>query len=452
VLRRLATSCPLAALALAALATTAAARTRPHYGGVLHVETAGDPWQRPSGLARRLVFDGLTSLDPDGTVRPALAIDWESNDANHRWQFHLRPGVHFHDGSPLTSVAVIASLNASCPANCPWTAIRAAGTSVVFSADSPMPNLPALLAADEFLVSLTIAPDGKTPNGAIGTGPFEVNGFNNGVLSLVANETCWQGRPFLDGIDIRPHRSIADQRLDLTLGHADVIEVPAEELRQARQLHLLVIASRPIQLLALQVADSGPLANSNLRAAIAQSIDRGALANVIYQKEGQVSASLLPQALSGYAFLFPSDRDLAKAQQLRGGVTVPPLWLRIEGDSAMQLAGQRIALNLREAGFNAQLNGSPSQPVNLTLVIVPLQAADPAAMLERILRIEDQPAAIDPDPGAQYSAERDFLDRRTLVPLLHLPRAYAISPRVRELELRSDGSPDLAGASLEAAP
>lgn len=451
-LRRLATSCLMAALTLTGFTTTAAARTRPHYGGVLRVETAGDPWQRPSGLARRLVFDGLTSLDPDGTVLPALATDWESENANHRWQFHLRPGVRFHDGTPLTAIAVIASLNASCPANCPWTAIRAAGSSVVFTADSPMPNLPALLAADEFLVSLTIASDGKTPTGAIGTGPFQVNGFNNGVLALIANDTCWQGRPFLDSIEIRPHRSISDQRLDLTLGHADVIEVPAEELRLARQQHLLLIASQPIQLLALEIADSGPLANPNLRAAIAQSIDRGALANVIYQKEGQVSASLLPQALSGYAFLFPSERDLAKAQQLRGGVTVPLLSLRIEGDSAMQLAGQRIALNLREAGFNTQVNAPAAQSLNLVMRIIPLQAAVPAAMVEQILRIENQPTAVEADPLAEYDAEREFLDRKTLVPLLHLPRAYAFSSRVRDLELRSDGSPDLAGASLEAAP
>ena len=451
-LRRPATSCLLATLAFAALAPTAQARTRPHYGGVLRVEIAGDPWQRPNGLARRLVFDGLTSLDPDGSVRPALATDWESENASRRWQFHLRPGVHFHDGSPLTSIAVIASLNASCPANCLWTAIRASGSSVVFTADSPMPNLPALLAADEFLVSLTISSDGKTPNGATGTGPFQVNGFNNGVLSLVANDTCWQGRPFVDSIELRPHRSISDQRLDLTLGHADVIEVPAEDLRQARQQHLLVVASQPIELLALQVADSGPLANSNLRAAIAQSIDRGALANVIYQKEGQVSASLLPQSLSGYAFLFPSDRDLGKAQQLRGGVTVPPLSLRIEGDSAMQLAGQRIALNLSEAGFNAQINSPNGQRPDLALRLIPFQAADPAAMLEQILSIENQPAAIDVDPVAEYNAERQFLDHKTLIPLLHLPRAYALSPRVRDLGLGSDGSPDLAGASLEAAP
>ena len=40
----------------------AGARTRPHYGGTLRVEIEGDPWERPDGIARRLVYDGLTSL------------------------------------------------------------------------------------------------------------------------------------------------------------------------------------------------------------------------------------------------------------------------------------------------------------------------------------------------------------------------------------------------------
>ena len=47
-----------------------------------------------------------------------------------------------------------------------------------------MPNLPALLAGGDFLIALTITADGKTPNGAIGTGPFQLTGFNNGVLTL----------------------------------------------------------------------------------------------------------------------------------------------------------------------------------------------------------------------------------------------------------------------------
>ena len=69
---------------VAALALSASARTRPHYGGTLRVEVEGDPWQRPGGMARRLVMDGLTTLDPDGAVQPALAIRWASENDDHR--------------------------------------------------------------------------------------------------------------------------------------------------------------------------------------------------------------------------------------------------------------------------------------------------------------------------------------------------------------------------------
>ena len=81
----------------------------------------------------------------------------------------------------------------------------------------------------QFLIALTATADGKTPVGAIGTGPFQVTGFNNGVLALTANENCWQGRPFVDAIEIRVHRPVRDQWLDLSVGRADVVEVPAEQ-------------------------------------------------------------------------------------------------------------------------------------------------------------------------------------------------------------------------------
>ena len=83
---------------LVSLCICAWARTRPHYGGSLHVEVAGDPWAGPEGLARRLVLDGLTALDANGIVSSALAVDWQSDSNDHRWQFRLRQGVHFHDG------------------------------------------------------------------------------------------------------------------------------------------------------------------------------------------------------------------------------------------------------------------------------------------------------------------------------------------------------------------
>ena len=457
VFRQVAISCLLVVLAL-----PAAARTRPRYGGTLRVEVEGDPWTRsgvqPGSLARRLVFDSLTRMDADGAPEPALAVRWASENNDHRWQFWLRPGVHFQDGSALTSAAVEASLTGSCGANCPWTAVHAVGSTVVFTGDAPMPNLPELLASDDF--SITLA--GQANSSAtmamgpligpfIGTGAFQVEGFTNGVLTLTANETSWEGRPFLDKIEIEGHRSIRDQWLDLSVGRADVVEVPAEELRHAQQEHLTVIQSPPIELLALAVADAGALSNPNLRAAIALAVDRNSLSNVIFQKQGEITASLLPSALTGYSFLFPTERDLNKARELRGGLTPPALTLGAENSAAMQLVAQRIALNLRETGFNVQVAGNGGQQhTDLFLLRLPLASNEPQAALESLLReVGVATPVLEQTPAALFKTEYEFLETHTLIPLLYLPRAYAVGSRVRDLRLSADGVPLLAAASLE---
>lgn len=434
---------------LASVAICAWGRTRPHYGGTLHVEIAGDPWQGSDDLARRLVFDGLTALDANGAVRPALAASWQSDDNDHRWEFRLRAGVHFHDGSPLTAAAAVLSLNLSCTTSCPWSAVRAVGSSLIFTSDSPLPNLPALLAGDPFLIALTRNADGQTLTQPTGTGPFQVSSSAGNTITLAANENCWHGRPFLDQVVLTAHRSVRDQWLDLSVGRADAVEVPAEQLRQAQQQRLTIAASAPVTLLALEVSDSGALANPALRASIAHALDRTALYNVIFQKQGAVTASLLPQSLSGYSFLFTTDRDLNKANELRGGLNPPSLALRADGDGAMQLTAQRLALNLREAGFNVQLAGN-AQRADLVLTELPIAGSDPAGVLATLLESAGQPPSVAAhDPEALYRAEHDFLELHTIVPLLDLPRAWAIGGRVHNFVLNADGTPDLASASVE---
>jgi peptide/nickel transport system substrate-binding protein len=468
VLRRAAISCLVVAVTM-----SAAARTRPHYGGALRVEIEGDAWQQnatgnatqPGALgspqARRLIFDGLTRVDADGTVRPALAVRWASENNDHRWQFWLRPGVHFQDSSPLTAATVVTSLNGSCGGACPWTAARPVGSTVVITSDSPMPNLPTLLAGDDFLIvhpASTGSDAASQPASSlgpfVGTGPFTASGFSNGVLTLAASDSCWEGRPFLDKIEIAGHKSIHDQWLDLSLGHADVVEVPAEQMREAHEKRLTVVASGPVSLLALAVADGGVLADPNLRAAIALAVDRNSLSNVIFQKQGEITASLLPSALTGYGFLFPSDRDVNKAHELRGGLTPPALTISTDDPgAAMQLATQRIALNLREAGFNVQVSGRTYRRADMVLLRLTLASNQPQAALESLLHsVGVASPVVENTPAGLYKVEREFLQTHTLIPLLYLPRAYAVNGRVRDFTLSADGTPLLASVSLQDVP
>lgn len=433
----------------------APARTRPHYGGTLRVETQADAWQKYASPARRLVFEGLTRVDPAGVVRPALAVSWKGDDGDHRWQFQLRPGVHFQDGSPLTSVAVAAALQESCLGNCPWTAIRTAGTQVIFNADSPVPNLPALLAGEAYLVQHPSA------NGGVdGTGPFQAGGFSNGVLTLKANVDHWAGRPFVDAIEVHSRRSLHDQWADFEAGRADVVEVPAESLRQAKQQHLTLLETRPIEMVALQIDAKGGLANVHLRRAIALAVDRNAIFNVIFQKKGEVTASLVPQWMTGYAFLFPVGRDLNKAHELRGGSSPPLLTLAVDGtDPALQLAAGRILLNLREAGFNVQnVSKGSRQQVDILLRKVPLEQGSASAVVDAMQRTFNDHDPVEapmhtgtPEDQSQaaYAFEQRILANAEILPLVYVPRGYAVGTRVRDLHLNVDGTVALADASLE---
>jgi len=171
-----------------------------------------------------------------------------------------------------------------------------------------MPELPAELARSMYLI--TRQREAAEPSG---TGPFRLISLANGVASLAANSDYWQGRPFVDTVQVEGKRSLRDQWLDLSVGRADIVEVPAELLHQAQQDRLMVLASRPTDLLVLSVSSKGALHDDQLRQAVALAVDRSALFNVIFQKEGEPAGSLLPADLTGYAFLFPTERDLTRA-------------------------------------------------------------------------------------------------------------------------------------------
>jgi peptide/nickel transport system substrate-binding protein len=401
--------------------------------------------QSPDSPAKKLLFDTLTQVDASGQLQPGLATSWESQNGGHRWQFKLRSGVKFHDASPLTAEAVAKSLANAC-GQCGWK-VRGVGDTVIVTSDVPLPGLPAVLARSRYAIYQTAADGSK-----IGTGPFKLNKVSNGIVFLAANEDYWQGRPFVNGVEVYGNRSLRQQWIEFSADKLDLVEIPPELLRDAQQDRIaMVVSRRPTDLVALTISEA-QIKDDHLRESLALALDRSPLYTVIFQKQGEITASLLPGPLSGYEFLFATAPDTTRSRELRGGQALPMLRLSVDpSDHGLQLTAERLALNLRDAGWNAKvvpLAGNANAELNLRRVH--LEAGEPASALREMMEtfgggvVEETT-----DSSALCRAERGFLQTHTVVPLLYLPRAYGVSARVHNLALGVDGSPLLAGASLE---
>lgn len=212
---------PFLFLALISFAFGAArAAERPRYGGTLRVETRVslpriDPARWPADPAVAslqekllgLVCDRLVRLDETGKPQPALAIDWQQSADHKSWIFQLRPGVKFHDGTPLNAAdiaAVLASVKPGWRITAPPAPSGAKElAAIVISPDSPLPDLPIELAAPQYSI---FRRDAQT--NFVGTGPFRIAGWQPGRrATFTANDQYWSGRPFLDAVEFAMGRA-----------------------------------------------------------------------------------------------------------------------------------------------------------------------------------------------------------------------------------------------------
>ena len=73
----------------------------------------------PDSFAQRgltmLMFDTLVATDESGRIQPSAGHVMAGTPGNQRWQFRIRRGVKFHDGTPLTAEIAAASLRAANP-------------------------------------------------------------------------------------------------------------------------------------------------------------------------------------------------------------------------------------------------------------------------------------------------------------------------------------------------
>ena len=194
------------------------------------------------------IFDTLVGVDADGRLIPGLAISWRPIDAN-TWEFKLRRGVRFHDGSPFTAEDVVFSLDR------PATLKNSPGpftgyTKQIVSKQIVDPYTVRLktarpygpLALDMstiFIVSKKAAEHASTDDfnsgrALIGTGPYRFVSFRRGDrIELRRNDDYWGGKSDWARVSFRIITSPAPRIAALLAGDVDAIEsVPTAD--QAR--------------------------------------------------------------------------------------------------------------------------------------------------------------------------------------------------------------------------
>ena len=437
---------------------SARAATRPHYGGTLRMDMRGmisgfdllAETKAEDSLLRETVQNAvcnrLVELGSNAEPRPSLAVSWRSERDGRSWHFTLRDGVMMQSGSPLALQTVITALTA---ANPDWH-IRSEGRDVLIQSDMPIADVLYRLA--ESRNSICLAGN----NGQwVGSGPFQISDYLPGQhIELRAFDDAWQGRPFLDRIRIEMGRTLADQAVELSLGKTDVIESDPTQPRVWNS------TTQPIELFAMLFTRNHPASfDPKLREAIARSIDRSSIFSVLLRRQGEQSAALLPEWVSGYAHLFNTAQDLAGAQQLRASATsATPLSLSYDGnDPRAKLIAERIAVNAREAGIAIQTRSeSPafrSFDADARLARIRIASPDRAAAMGELADVLDLPllrkaeSAMTAD--ALYNLESDALKDRSVIPLAYVPESFAMSPAVHDWKASAWGEIDLGNMWIE---
>ncbi len=333
----------------AAGATTAADAGTPQSGGDLVIARTADSTTMDKTAAFdneaiwvfQQMFETLYAVTPDGKdVQPWLAESYDLSADKLTYTFHLRSGVTFHNGAPMTADDVKFSIEDAAATKDGWGYIDVAikdvtapdPATVVITTKYPW----APLVADLALFSNAIVPKDyggvskeKFYENPVGTGPFKWDHWNKGAdLKLVKNPSYWQaGKPYLDSVT---WTNVADDNtriLQLKGDQAQINEFPpwssVEQLKGTEGVTMTLFPSTRTDYLLFNEKVK-PFDDPHVRRAISYAIDREALVKAILFGNGQAANSFMPPQVPYYDANSPGiqlDMDQAKAEMAQS--TVP---------------------------------------------------------------------------------------------------------------------------------
>jgi peptide/nickel transport system substrate-binding protein len=312
------------------------------------------PWlidDNPALFLLANVYDGLLRVTKDGaSVEPALATSWDTSADGLTWTFHLRPGVMFSDGTPLTSNDVKVSLDlARAGQRTVWKdnykAIKEIQTPDSATVDiiltephapllSELAMFPAwIMQADMATATEAAGYDDSLNWVSKGTGGYYTEGWQKGnPVVLKRNPYYWKNTPSVDEVDIEYVPDDNTRILKLQGGETDIIDfVPFSQIDALNVQPGVKAQLFPIQQTTMVILNvtKPPLGDLNVRQALNYATDKDAIIKSVFFGQAQPMNAPIPlgtyvdKESPGYPFDLDKAKALMAASSVPNGFTLP---------------------------------------------------------------------------------------------------------------------------------
>jgi peptide/nickel transport system substrate-binding protein len=323
-----------------------------------------------------LIFDSLVRKDEHFNVRPWVAERWDIPDPL-TYVFHLRSGIRFHDGRPLTARDVKWTIDSMM--NGIVISPKAAAYQYVAAIDAPNDSTlifhlkqpyAALLwnLSDGALGIVPYGSDKKFNQHPIGSGPFKfVKNEQDNEVIVVRNDDYWTNKPKLEGVRFAVVPDTTTRALELRKGSADVEinALSADMLPSLRRDPQLAVEEGPgtaVQYVAFNLRDP-ILQDVRIRQAIAYAIDVHPIIEYLWRNTARPADSVLPPEHWAYdrnLGHYPHDPDRARQLLAAAGYSVKSgsrlhLTMKTSTEETSRLLAVILQQQLRDIGIDLEI-------------------------------------------------------------------------------------------------
>jgi peptide/nickel transport system substrate-binding protein len=328
----------------------------------------------------RNMFDGLVTRDSQMNVVAELAEGWTAIDPT-TYEFQLREGVTFHDGSPFTAADVKFSLyrltkeNAMGGQTSPRQSLLSAladievvdDLTVRLKLSDPWPILPAMLPFQELVSAAHVAAVGEEAmaDAVNGTGPFKLVEWRKGQSVIMerydgyyggAGDIAPVGPACVERVIFQVIPENASRVAALLAGEVHIIDkLPAHMVAQVEanpDTKVMAVNGTRTSYIALNNQE-GPFADIRVRKALAHAIDRQLVVDKILGGNASLTNGILsPDAFGKNKNLPAYEYDPEKAQALLAEAGFADgLEVTLDVDGANKEIAEAIAAVAAKGGF-----------------------------------------------------------------------------------------------------